>query len=177
MDKRIERSTFVSVVAWIFIVLSGFGTMMSILQNVMIQVVMADPAVRDAMQTPPMDAPAFAIFLFSNFQLFFLLFLLVSALTLASSIGLLLRRNWARVAFIGLMALGVVWNLGGLALQLWMFSSMREQFAALPEGPDMQPFFIVISAVSVLFALVFSGLFGWIARRLLSAPVAAEFAR
>lgn len=177
MNHNIERSTFVSVVAWIFIVLSGFGTVMAVLQNMMIQAVMADPTVRDSMQAPPTGMPAYAVFLFSNFRMFFLLFLLLSATMLASSIGLLLRRNWARITFIGLMVLGVVWNLGGLALQLWMFSAMREQFAAVPEGPDMQPFLIVMSVVSALFALVFSGLFGWIAKRLVSAPITAEFVR
>ena len=33
------RSTFVSVVAWVFIVLGGFSTLIAVLQNIMIAVV------------------------------------------------------------------------------------------------------------------------------------------
>ena len=39
----------------------------------------------------------------------------------------------------------------------------------------MKPFMIGIAVVSVIFALGFSGLFGWIAKRLLSSAVVAEF--
>jgi hypothetical protein len=94
-----------------------------------------------------------------------------SALTLASSIGLLKRKNWARLIFVGLMALGIVWNLGGIVLQFAMFASMQNGFG----HPGMEVFFIAMSAVSILFAFGFSGIFGWIAKRLLSPAIAAEF--
>ncbi len=34
-----ERSTFVTVLAWMFIVLSGFSTLMSIIQNIVMSIV------------------------------------------------------------------------------------------------------------------------------------------
>lgn len=170
-----QRSSFVNVVAWVFITLSGFGTLIAILQNVMIQSLMRSPQL-EAMPAPPPGTPAVSVFLFEHMQLFFLAFLLVSVLLLVSSIGLLKRWNWARLCFVGLMILGIVWNLAGTAMQFSVFSSMGAQFAAAaPDAPDMQPFFIAIFVVSAVFAIAFSVLFGWIAKRLLSAPIAAEF--
>jgi hypothetical protein len=175
-----QRSTFVTVLAWIFIVLSGFGTVIAILQNIMVFTVFRGPEISQAMQAPaPPGMPSAAAFMTSHVYLFFLAFLLASAFTLASAIGLLKRWNWARLCFVGMMVLGILWNLGGLALQFSMFSSMQHQFsgANMHGGPDMQPFLIAIAVVSVLFAVVFSVLFGWITKRLLSPAVAAEFRR
>ena len=179
MSEDRKQSTFVTVVAWIFIALSGFGTAISILQNILVQTVFRSPEVSQAVQTPPPGTPPFAAFMTAHFQWFFLAFLLVSAFMLASSIGLLKRRNWARLSFIGLLSLAILWQIGGLALQFSMISSMRQQFsaAAVQGGPDMAPFFIGIAVVSVLFAVGFSVLFGWIIKRLLSPAVVAEFIR
>ena len=176
VNSTINRSTFVTVVAWIFIALSGLGTMISILQNIMIQTMFKGPEMEKALQAPPPPgAPPFATFMAGHFQLIFFSFLIVSAFMLASSIGLLKRKNWARLLFVGLMVLGIVWNLGGLVLQFTMFSSMQDSFANAPGAPNMKPFMIGMAVVGVIFALGFSGLFGWIAKRLLSPAVAAEF--
>lgn len=170
-----HRSTFVTAVAWVFIALSGFSTVISILQNILVRTVFNAPEVKQAMQAPPADAPPFAVFMLNHLEQFFLAFLLVSVATLVSSIGLLRRRNWARRVFIGLMLLAMAWQLGGLVLQFAMFSSTQAQFANAPGAPDMRAFFAAMAVVGVLFALGFSVLFGWIARRLMSAQVAAEF--
>ena len=178
MNATSNRSSFVTVLAWIFIVLSGFATMISILQNVMVLTMFNQPEMANAMSTPPPGAPPFMAFMVAYFQWFFLFFLLVTITTLASSIGLLKRKNWARLVFIGLMIFGIIWNLGGVVIQFGVFNSMREQFAAVPENagaPDMRPFFIAIEIVSVLFAIGFSVLFGWIAKRLMSREIKAEF--
>ena len=173
-----QRSTFVTVVAWIFIALSGFGTVIAALQNVMLFTVFRSPEATQALQAPPPPGtPPAAAFMASHFYLFFIAFLVISAFTLISSVGLLKRWNWARLSFIGLMALGIAWNLGGLVLQFGIFSSMQEQFAAsaLHDGQEMQPFFIAIVVVSVLFAVGFSVLFAWIAKRLHSPAIVSEF--
>jgi hypothetical protein len=169
------RSSFVTVVAWIFIVLSGFGTLISVAQNIMIHTLFDTSEMERALQAPAPGVPPVAMFMASHMTLWFGAFLLVSALMLAASIGLLLRRNWARLTFVALMVLAIAWNLGGLVLQFAMFSSMQDTFAQAPGAPDMKPFFIAMAFVSVLFALTFSGVFGWIAKRLLSPSVAAEF--
>ena len=172
------KSTFVSVVAWIFITLSGFGTLIGILQSVMLYTLLSTPEMTQALQAPaPPGSPAFVTFMMKHMVAFFVFMLALNALTLVASIGLLLRRNWARLLFIALMAFGIAWNFAGLVLQFSMFSYMRGQFAAQPGAPDMGAFFVAIAVVSVIFVLAFSALFGWIIKRLVSPPVVAEFVR
>lgn len=179
MMNNVQRSTFVTVVAWIFLALSGFATVISVLQNIMIQTMFNTPEVEQALAAPlPPDMPAFAGWLLRNMRLFFGAFLLVSGVTLAASVGLLLRKNWARFIFIGIMAMGIVWNVAGLFVQLSMFSQMQEMFSATPPGaPDMSSFIVGIAVVSVLFAVGFSALHGWIIYRLCSSSITAEFRR
>jgi hypothetical protein len=177
VNQTVQRSAFVTVVAWIFIVLSGLGTLISILQNIMINTMFNSPEMGQAMQTSLPYAPPMVAYMASHVRLIFLAFLLVSTATLASAIGLLKRQNWARLVFIGLMVLGIVWNLGGLAIQMTMFSSVRDQFVQAPQAPDMGAFFIAAAIVSVLLAVGFSVLFGWIVKCLNSREIAAEFGK
>jgi len=178
MSQAPARSTFVTVLAWIFIVLSGFGTVVSLLQNLMIWTLFNSPEVTQGFQSPPPPGmPAGASLLATHFHYFFLGVFMVFAFTLASSVGLLRRRNWARICFMGVMFLGIAWNLVGLVFQYSMFTSMQQDMMAVPPEAalDMQAFFVVMAVVGVLFALAFSVLFGWIIRRLLSPEIAAEF--
>ena len=174
-----NRSSFVTVLAWVFIVLSGFSTMISILQNIMVWTMFRQPEVAQAMAEQPLQGmPPYAVFMMGHFQLFFLAFLLVSATTLASSIGLLKRMDWARMVFIALMFLGIAWNLLGLVWQFAMMSFMRGQFASMPQAtdsPDMGPFFVAIMVFTAILSIGFSVLFGWIAKRLMSPGIKAEF--
>lgn len=117
----VARSTFVTVLAWIFIALAGFATFISILQNIMIAFVF--PMAQMQAAATQQGAPWFAAWMIQHFQLFFLLFLVASASCLAAAIGLLRRKNWARLLFIALMLLGIAWNVAGLVLGAFFLSS------------------------------------------------------
>ncbi|HET9048408.1 MAG TPA: hypothetical protein VFN29_05560 [Chiayiivirga sp.] len=173
----VARSSFVTVVAWIFIIFSGFGTLITILQNIMYWTLFRSPEVIDALQRPMPGAPPLATFLASHMHWFFIFTLMAALAMLVCSIGLLRRLNWARLGFIGLMVLAAIWNLGGLVLQWSMFSSVQQDFAQSPGMGEMstEPVFMVIVVMSALMAVGFSLLFGWIARRLASPAIAAEF--
>ena len=119
------RSSFVTVVAWIFIVLSGFSTLIGALQNLMIRSMPFDQLNSALQDSTAAQLPAPARVIFSHFQLFFLVTFLLSLLMLISSIGLLRRHNWARLAFIGLLVLGIIYLLGGLFLQQSFMSSFN----------------------------------------------------
>ena len=181
MSDLKQRSTFVTVLAWIFIALSGFGALIGVLQNIMLQTVLRSAEFGKAMQAAPGQPglPPFATFLFENFQWFFLAALLANVVMLVVSIGLLKRRNWARLCFIGLMILSILWQVAGVTLQAAMFSFVHDQFAAAQAqgAPDMTLFFVVMAVVCLVFALAFGALFGWIAWKLASEPIAAEFGR
>ena len=169
------RSTFVTVLAWIFIVLAGFSTFISILQNIMITLMFPMEEMQAGLNGPEAreNMPAFFYFMFSNIRLFFFGFLVVTSTTLIASIGLLMRKNWARMLFIGVMSLGIVWNIVGVVLQQFMMSSMLDM-PNVP-GPDFEIFIIVIRVFTFLMALGMSILFGWIIKRLLSPAIKQEF--
>ena len=165
------RSTFVTTIAWVFIVLAGFATVISIFQNIMIAVMFPQEEMREAANAN--DAPAFARFIFAHPQVLFGAFLAVSATTFISSIGLLKRQNWARLIFIAILLLGILWNIGSLALVFFTFSSM-------PQVPDHAPaefetMWKVMMGFSVVIVLAFAGLFGWIIKRLVSPEIKREF--
>lgn len=171
-----QRSTFVNVLAWIFIVLGGFATFISILQNIMIQTMFPKEEMAHALQQAKNtdQMPAFASFMFGHMDLFFLFFLVVSATSLIAAIALLKRKNWARIIFILLMALGILWNVGGLILQFTMFSSMPEM-AHHGAPPEFEKIMLIMKIASVIMVAAISALFGWIIKKLTSASIRAEF--
>jgi len=178
------RSSFVTVVAWIFIVFSGFATLIGALQNLMIRSMPFDQLNSVLQDSTAAQLPAPARVMFSHFQLIFLASFLLSLLTLISSIGLLRRRNWARLTFMGLLICGIIYMIGGLFVQQSFMSSFEASFrAAAPQDSvfraNSQQFASMFAAMRVfmiVFSLGIAALFGWIVARLSSARVRAEFA-
>lgn len=172
------RSTFVTVLAGVFIGLSGFTTLISVLQNLMLQWLFL-PAMQQAQPPLPPGLPPPMHWMFGHFAWFFRAFLLVSAVTLVTAIGLLRRHEWARRLFIGLMGFAIVYQLLGLVWQWWFMGSMPGFMQASGAPADMatmmRGFIRAMQVFSTLMALGFCVLFGWIIRRLCSAPVRDEF--
>jgi hypothetical protein len=165
-----NRSTFVTVVAWLFIVLSGYAVAVSLLQNAMVHL-MFQP---ERLSEMPHDMPATASFIFNNAQLLVFALFLVFLTVLIASIGLLRRKNWARVAFIVFLSLGILWNLGVIVLQTVFFGNMPE----MPRGPQAEGFdtmWTIMQWFMVIFGIGVAALFGWIIKRLISEAVRREF--
>lgn len=128
-----KKSIFVTVVSWIFIIFAGFSTVIAGFQNIMLNI-MFDGSIEEKfpMNDPEMleQIPAFASFMFSfmfsNFELIAFLFFLLPLATLLVAIGLLKRKNWARLIFIGILGLGIILNLSGLIFQQSMVSEMMD---------------------------------------------------
>lgn len=171
-----QRSTFVNVLAWIFIVLGGFTTFISILQNIMIRVMFRKEEMTQAIKQAEnaQQIPAFANFIFNHMDLFFLFFLVVSATSVVSAIALLKRKNWARIVFIILMSLGIAWNIGGLVMQFTMFNSMPE-VAGKGAPPEFEQMMHIMKIASVIMVTALSALFGWTIKKLTSEPIKSEF--
>ncbi len=164
------RSTFVSVVGWIFAVMSGFALFISVMQNIMLHTVFP---LEQMTSDIPANTPAMAAFMFEHVALLFLIPLLVSALVLASSVGLIKRREWARMLMVGLMVLAALWSAGSILVQLiWM-----GQMPAMPAGmsPDFQAIQTTMMVFMLIWGLGLAGLFGWIAKRLMSWETKQEF--
>ncbi len=174
-DAVQPKSTFVTVLAWIFITLAGFATFISIMQNIMITLMFPVKEVTQSLNSPEIqkNMPASATFMFSNIRLFFFAFLVVSSTTLISSIGLLKRRNWGRVLFIAIMLLGIAWNIFTLVFQQFVMPSMFEMPG--PPESNFKAMMTVMGIFTFFMALGISILFGWIIKRLVSSKIRQEF--
>lgn len=178
MTETAERSTFVTVLAWVFIVLGSFATVIAVLQNALYYVVFPREQMQGLADAGPgaEHVPPFAKFMFANFELFLALFLLLAVVTVVTAVGLLTRKNWARLTFIGLMVFGILWNLGGFVLQQVFVPTMVPLSDAPPEiAQQFQAMQTGVQAAMLVFAFGFSALFGWIIWRLRSRRIVAEF--
>ena len=171
------RSTFVNVVAWIFIIFSGFATLIGILQNIMVHIVFKEFGLQQSMDqaSPPADIPFIAKMIFNHFDLLIFVFLIMSATCLVVSIAMLKRKNWARIVFIILMCLGIVYNLGGLVFQFIMLGSMDEFGGGFPPPPEFKNMFVIMKIAFIIIALGISALLGYIIKKLSSKNIKAEF--
>jgi len=173
------RSSFVTVVAWISIILSGLSTFMAIVQGVMVLMVFPFGEMRSMIHglgAYPAIPPVMQ-FMLDNVGIFFALSLAFSCLTLLSSVGLLNRKNWARVTFIWILVLGMLGSIAGLFLQFHMFASIPAITEAAPEGLGDQILLMAraMKAAVVVFVAVSGAMSAWIIARLSSREVKAEF--
>jgi hypothetical protein len=174
------RSTFVTVVAWTFIALAGFASFIAVLQALMF--VFVFPA--DQFSPPEsakgfQEMPVFFRFMFQHVKWFFAFFWALSVVTLISAIGLLRRKNWARLAFVAIMVVGIVWNLAGIWLQEQMISSFPkppiQDLRAAEFQAGFETMMTIMRFAMAAFAIAMSVLFAWIIKRLVSHSVRVEF--
>ena len=173
------RSYFVTVLAWVFLVITGFSTFISVLQNIMITFFFPMAEMEAGMHSAKgsENLPAFVQFMLGHMQYFFLAFLLLSATMFISSVALLKRKNWARIAFIVFLAFGIAWNIGSLFFQSAFFSSMSQMPSDAPSEfrAQVESMAMVMLVAMSLFAIAFSALFAWLIKRLASPRIRAEF--
>ncbi len=165
-----SRSTFVTVLAWIFIVGAGFATFVSIMQVIMVSTMFSG----EEFHFMPGEAPTMAKFMSQYFHLFIYGFFGVTLFTFVSSFALLKRKNWARLSFIVILAFGILWQVGGLIMQFAMFSNIPTPSEG--EGfEDFERMRNIIRWFSFAIAIGISGLFAWIIKKLSSQQIVAEF--
>lgn len=178
------RSGFVTALATIFIALSGFSTFMMVVQDIIIAVVASNNHLQEAfakaLESQPL--PAYEMFFIEHMYELLVLTMVISITTLVSSIGLLKRKNWARILFMAIMGLGIAWNFGGLLMQFFMFpgypipmpGNIPENVRANMEA-TMSVMMTVMTIFSAIIAIGLSILFGWFIKRLASPEIKREF--
>jgi hypothetical protein len=121
--------------------------------------------------------PASVQFLASHPEIFIAAFWCLSVFTFIAAIGLLWRKNWARLYFIGVLTFGILWNVGSLWLQHQVLSvastTMRNAPAEFTK--QTETFEAVFSIGSAVIAIGISVLFVWLIARLVSRAIRAEF--
>lgn len=171
-----QRSTFVTTLAWMVIVPSALGVVISTLQNILVFTVI--PVDQMALPTGPgaEHMPPIAVFLFGHIRAVFAAAWLLMVASLATGIGLLKRKEWARLLFIALLGLSILGNIGGFFVQQSAISTI----SAMPEAPSefraqFESMATTMQFVSIAMAVGFSAVSGWLMWRLASGPVKAEF--
>ena len=169
------RSLFVTAIAWVFIVLAVLTSMSALVQNAAVASLM--PGVQVATERMP---------LLTGLLIGYLpwvvgIGLVMSLATLASAIGLLMRLDWARRSFIGLLVVAIFANLLGLWLQQEVVQSVVS--STLSSSPIPQHamgvfggFVTAARVMALLMTLAGCAVLGWIIGRLMSPTVRQEFA-
>ena len=171
------RSLFVTATAWVFIVLAALASASAVVQNA---------AVTSLMPGLSLGLERGSLPLLTGFLVGYLPWvvgagLVISCATLASAIGLLLRLDWARRAFIGLLMLAIVANLLGVWLQQEVVHSVVSttlRSTPLPQGVlnVFGGFVTAARVMAIMMTLSACGILAWIIRRLMSFGVRQEFA-
>jgi hypothetical protein len=175
-------NNFVTVLAWISIGLALLGLLYGLVQTVMGLVLPADFYLR--MLNPyggePPALPPLMHWLYTNTLLMGLLMLVLSAVFLWVSWGVLKRREWGRKGFIAVLILGTLWQFACIfALPQFIEGMLAIQGGALPQGqtlpPEFEGFMTAAMLMGGLVAVVFAVLHLWIIWKLCTPAVREEF--
>ena len=171
------RSLFVTGVAWLFIVLAGLASASAMVQTAMVSSLPGQIALAGT----SLSQPGLTGWLLAYLPWVVAAGLVMSVATLVAAAGLLLRLEWARRTFIGLLGVAIAFNLGGLWLQQEVMLSLVQvtlhQAPLPPQVADVFGGFVVAArSMAVLVTLAACALLGWIAWRLTLPPVRQEFA-
>ncbi len=172
-----SRSLFVTLTAWVFLVLGAMASVSAMLQNATLASWL--PGLQGLGAAQPL--PLLTGLLVGYLPWVMGAGLAVSLATMASAAGLLLRLDWARRCFIGLLGVAIAANLLGLWLQHEVVQSVVEATLARsplpPAAANVFGGFVTASQVmAAVVTLAACALMAWIMRRLMSPTVRQEFA-
>lgn len=175
--------SFVTVIGWIGFALALLGAFYGLAQVLGGLFMPKDFYLR--MMNPagrPVSLPPLMQWFYTHTLLIGIVELALSSLFAWVSWNLLKRRDWARIAFVAFLLLGVAWQFGSL----WMMPQMIEgtlaaQSASLPPGRAMPAEMRGIMRMAMLMGsavgLLIAALLGWVAWKLCTAKSRAEFVR
>ena len=171
------RSFFVTATAWVFIVLAALASASALVQNAAVASLI--PGLQPAQGAAPL--PLLTGLLLGYLPWVVGAGLVISLATLASAIGLLLRLDWARRAFIALLVVAIFTNLLGLWLQQEVVQSVFASTLRIATIPTevlgvFGGFVTAARVMAVVMTLGACALLGWIIGRLMSPSVRQEFA-
>jgi hypothetical protein len=168
-------SLFVELTAWVAILLAVLASVSALVQNAEVAAVL-----------PAWRGGADGLLPFTRLLLDYLPWVMgagvvLSAALLAAAIGLLMRHEWARRVFIGLLVVAIVANLLGLWLQYEVVRSLVDgTLRTTPLPAQAAGVFGGLADATQIMAMLVTltgcALLGWVIRRLMSDSVRQEFA-
>ncbi|MEA3369296.1 MAG: DUF2127 domain-containing protein [Candidatus Ratteibacteria bacterium] len=170
------KSKFVTYFAWMFIVSAGLGTFMAIIQNIMFFVFFPAKEIRQILNSSEAAQyiPAILPFIISHIRFFLLVYLLAAGVTFIASIGLLMRKNWARIFFVSIMSLAIIWNL----VEMFFYGALIPKIPVFPDEIGLPNFQVILSEIRIFAVVIAIGLmifYAWIVKKLVSKNIKQEF--
>ena len=158
-----NRSTAVTIVGWIFVVLSGLGLLQCLtilftpMDQVLKQIQDTEPA-----GSPPLDPALMGPVMHGIFIFMFVVLLWV----LLSSFGVVMRKGWARISMIVLSVLGILWNL------IYVLLGITGGPASM--GGMMQGMAGMLAVMGAILIAVFAGVIYLLTRQKVKAEFSAK---
>jgi hypothetical protein len=172
-DSAIKKSAFVTVVAIIFMLLSSGSIVLSIWQCIE-----SSESFLNAFKQPQND-------LFLTFSVFMMLLnFALSIFTLASSMGLLIRKPWSRIAFVISMSVNVLLKIILLitATNSFYFTTKASLALELRKYPIIELFlnlmdaFVLIVYIGIAaYSIISIGVSAWLIKCFLSEKIKHAF--
>ena len=169
------RSAFVTTLAWTLLVVAGLGTCVALLQNVIVNFVASAEHMRQAGASAPGDVPWLMRQMLLHARPFAAAFLALCLALLAAAAALLGRRNWARIAFMVLFALGAALEAVSVGRTLAHLYADAPALVTDEFGRQYARFDLYFSLLAAATGSALGALFAWLSWKLGSRRVAAEF--
>ncbi|MEQ1581512.1 MAG: hypothetical protein ABL964_13045 [Steroidobacteraceae bacterium] len=171
------RSLSVTLLAWVTIIPAAFGVLVSLLQNILFAVFMSPGQLEQLFSMLPPGMEALPRISYGTLRIVLLAFLAASVIFLATGVGLLKRRNWARIVFIAAVALGTLY---GVVTYFFMDTAADLSMLIPPSGlngsrVDVAPIMAMMRAATTVLTVVFTALNLWLVWWLLSPAIRREF--
>jgi len=168
------RSSFVNGIAWLTIISGALGVLGGLLQLLVYVFFLRPMTGRLAQDALNNNTPALPSFILNNWGTIAMVVTLLSVFSLAVGIALLRRREWARQATVYLLYIAALWN--GVGAVFGVIAALSPSaLVGAPFPPDSSGAMQAMLWVNVVLALLFGAGFVWLARRMASPPVRAEF--
>jgi hypothetical protein len=171
------RSLSVTLLAWVTIIPAALGVFISLVQNILFTVFMSPGQLEQLFALLPPGMEALPRLSYDTVRLALLAFLALSVIFLATGVGLLKRRNWARVVFMAAVALGTLYS-----VVTYFFVDAAVDLSVLipPAGVngsrvDVAPIMAMMRIATLVLTIVFTALNVWLLWWLLSPAIREEF--
>ncbi len=165
-----------TAIGWIFIALGAYGVVSTLFGIVMNNALMHAASMERLLSEIKGNSfgARYMQFVLGGHPLFQAFSFLVSAAGLVAAIGLLKRRNWARLLFIGYLIFAIC----GMIVMVIVGFSLASNIQS-PAGPTYQSQFTFFMLIAMVFGsviiLAFLILYLWIIKKLTSTAIRAEF--
>tara|TARA_R110002049_G_scaffold81882_2_gene208238 strand:- start:74 stop:547 length:474 start_codon:yes stop_codon:yes gene_type:complete len=147
------------------ILISGFATLITLMQNIMMYV-LPFPEEELTENSDMMD------YVFYYSEIIVAVFLLIAIWTLISSIGLLKRKNWARISMICIFIFAIVWTIFSSSIQ-WFYFFDTKLFDFSGASLDIPS--IIATVILLIMIITLTVLFIWLIKKLTSQNIKNEF--